>query len=86
MRSDFRILQERIDELAGVRRRGANIGRAAVRLEDCAELLRFPNEMNAETVTGSVTVGDFNAMLKDVNDIHRTLRAMAGKLRARRGA
>ncbi len=82
----MKVLQERIDELAGVRRRGTNLNRAAVRLEDCAELLRFPDSMKAQTASGSVTVAAYNNLLSDVEDIHRTLRAMAGKLRLRRGA
>jgi hypothetical protein len=80
---DWTVLQQRIDELAGTRR--SNVGRAAVRLDDLNELLRIPEEMKAETASGSISVANFNALLNDVREVHKALRAVASIIRGKRG-
>lgn len=85
MTSDWNVLQQRIDELAGVRRMGSNTGRAAVRLDDLTEILRIPDEMSAVTATSSVSVANFNALLDDVRALHKALRTVKSIIRAKRG-
>lgn len=82
---DRNVLQQRIDELAGVRRAGANIGRAAVRLDDLNSLLRIQTALKSEKATSTVTVDLFNALVDDVQMLHTRLLGLAEAMRTRRG-
>lgn len=84
MNTPAQILRQKVEELDGSRRNDRP-GRAAVRLDDLNGLLRLDTKLKSQKVSGSVTVEDFNAMIDDVQEMHRRLLAVVGALRARRG-
>lgn len=77
--------KQRLDELAGVRQRGAT-GRAAVRIEDLQGLLSLPESLKSAAAAGSApTKAEFDALVDDVGAIHRRLVAIMSALRSRQG-
>lgn len=76
-------LVEMIETLDGSRRRDA-IGKAAVRLEDLQPLLEIPERLQSAKASGSTpTQAEFDALLADVNTLHRRLVAVAAALQQR---
>ncbi len=83
--ADDAILRQKIETLDGSRQTG-NIGRAAVRLDDLNGLLQLPETLTAAKAAGATpTAAEFNALVADVQTLHRRLAAVYAALRARRG-
>lgn len=74
--------QERLEILDGAR--AGNRRRSAVRIEDLSAMLELP-KLTAKTVTAAPTAEQHNALVKDLQNMHRALdlvaRALQGKLR-----
>jgi len=85
MTYDPRVLQERIDELAGVRRPGLSLSRSAVRIEDLGSLLQIPDALKSEKVSGTPDEGEHNALVDDVHMLHTRLLGIIAVLKARLG-
>jgi hypothetical protein len=79
-----RVLREKVETLDGSRQLGAK-GKAAVRLDDFAELMRLPERLQSVAVSGSVTVAAFNNLVEDVTLLHKSLLAAVDAMRERRG-
>lgn len=85
MASEADVLKERLDQLDGSRRHG-NLGRAAVRLDDLNGLLVLPETLQSVKAAGSTpTKAEFDALVDDVQELHRRLKAIVSALRTRRG-
>lgn len=85
MPTEADILKQKIETLDGSRR-GGNAGRAAVRIEDLDGLLALPDTLKSAKAAGTApTATEFDALVDDVQAIHRRLRAVMSALRARRG-
>lgn len=73
-------LKEKIETLDGSRR--GEKSRAAVRIEDLADLMNLPIMKSAD-VTSAPTASDFNALRQDVRAMNQRIRALAEVLRGR---
>lgn len=76
-------LVEKIETLDGSRRKGA-MDRAAVRVGDVAALLQIPPSLQAAKAAGSApTKAEFDALVADMEILHKRLLAVAAMLQER---
>lgn len=73
-------LQEMLEVLAGAR--AGDRSKAAVRLEDLAEIMRLP-EVQSKAITAAPTINDFNSLVRDVRAINTALHALATAVQKR---
>ena len=82
MRTALEILNERLDVLAGERTRD-KMG-AAVRIEDLIGILQMPPRLNAIFAAGSSpSKAEYDALLRDVQNLQRQLLLVATALQER---
>ena len=74
--------KERLDILAGERSAGSR-GSAAVRLDDLTALLSLPS-MKSRAISGSPTPEEYNALRRDLIEVHERLRQIAEVIRGRK--
>lgn len=74
-------LRETVEILTG--QRGRNSGKAAICLEDIANIMLLPDNLKSKTISGTVTTEDYNALASDVAAIHQLLREIAAGLQKR---
>lgn len=74
-------LREKLEVLDGSR--ASSRDKAAVRIEDLAQLLQLA-EIRTATLTAAPTMGDFNSLLGDVREISNKLNAVALAIQTRK--
>lgn len=75
--------REKLETLDGSRGRNA-LRRAAVRIEDIDALFGVAQKLKAQKAAGSTpTKAEFDALVDDVNALHKQLVAVASALQAR---
>lgn len=74
--------KERLDVLAGARNRlPATLRQQAVRVEDMIGILQSPRDLQSAHAAGAnPTAAEFDALVDDVHELHRRIRAVADAL------
>lgn len=76
-------MREKLETLDGSRRRDA-VTKAAVRIEDLALLLQVPPRLRSDKAAGSEpTKAEHDALVADMQDLHRALIGVAQALQRR---
>ena len=79
--SDHDQLREKVEVLDGTRTKDIR-KKAAVRIEDLSELLRI-QPVRATPVSAAPTAEEYNALLKDIEEVNSRLNVIAQALQAR---